>query len=730
MAIDLAGRHFLKELDFTAEEFAVLVELAAELKAAKKAGHRDAAAARQEHRADLREDLHPHPLRLRGRRRRPGRLHARIWTRPARRSATRSPSKDTARVLGRMFDAIEYRGDSQAAVEELAAYAGVPVYNGLTDDWHPTQMLADVLTMTEHSDKPLERDRLRLPRRRPLQHGQLLPGHRRAAGHGRPDRRAPRPTGRPRTSSRRRASSPRRAAPGSRSPRTSPRACGAPTSSPPTSGSRWASPRRCGTSGSRAAAVRRDMDVLRATGNADVKFLHCLPAFHDLGTDVGREIHERHGPDRRWRSPTRSSSRRTRRLRPGREPAAHHQGAAGRHARPERHDQSDPHAEGGMTEIDKDRPGRGHISCARPRSSASARWSAPGSSRCSARRARSPAPRSGCRSSSRDHRRAPGLLVRQARRPLSVRGGPARVRQPGLRRGPLHRDLAWLVWRTPSSRRWSPCPSAATRARCSPTATRSGSKVFAALIIVVMTALNIAGSRLVAARPERHRLRRRSASSRCSRSSRSPTSTRRCSPRPAIRRCQDIFSSVALTFFAFLGFGIVTFTAKDLRDPRAAAHRRCTSPSGIATVDLRRGLARRLRDADRGRGDRVGRYGARGRRPAVLGHSGLLAHEGDRPVRHGRRDERRACTRRPACPSSWRRTASSRPSWAGGSADGPSACSSPRARRIALAVGFGLSAIASIGSAVALLVFMLITIGHLRIRAGHGRLGLRPGPGV
>lgn len=62
--------------------------------------------------------------------------------------------KDTARVLGRMFDAIEYRGSDQAKVEELAAYAGVPVYNGLTDDWHPTQMLADMLTMVEHSDKP------------------------------------------------------------------------------------------------------------------------------------------------------------------------------------------------------------------------------------------------------------------------------------------------------------------------------------------------------------------------------------------------------------------------------------------------------------------------------------------------------------------------------------------------------------------------------------------------
>jgi len=63
--------------------------------------------------------------------------------------------KDTARVLGRMFDAIEYRGASQTGVEELAKWAGVPVYNGLTDEYHPTQMLADVMTMREHSDKPI-----------------------------------------------------------------------------------------------------------------------------------------------------------------------------------------------------------------------------------------------------------------------------------------------------------------------------------------------------------------------------------------------------------------------------------------------------------------------------------------------------------------------------------------------------------------------------------------------
>jgi ornithine carbamoyltransferase len=63
--------------------------------------------------------------------------------------------KDTARVLGRMYDAIEYRGYAQEIVEELAKYAGVPVYNGLTDEFHPTQMLADIMTMHEFSDKPI-----------------------------------------------------------------------------------------------------------------------------------------------------------------------------------------------------------------------------------------------------------------------------------------------------------------------------------------------------------------------------------------------------------------------------------------------------------------------------------------------------------------------------------------------------------------------------------------------
>ena len=89
---------------------------------------------------------------------------------------------DTARVLGRMFDGIEFRGFAPGRPSSSSpTHAGVPVWNGLTDDWHPTQMLADVLTMTEHHDGPLEDIALLLPRRRPQQRRPLAAGHRRAA---------------------------------------------------------------------------------------------------------------------------------------------------------------------------------------------------------------------------------------------------------------------------------------------------------------------------------------------------------------------------------------------------------------------------------------------------------------------------------------------------------------------------------------------------------------------
>ena len=98
--------------------------------------------------------------------------------------------KDTARVLGRTFDGIEYRGFAQETVEILAEYAGVPVWNGLTNEFHPTQILADVLTMTEHSDKHLGEIAYYLPGRRAEQHGELADGRRVQVRDGRPAVRA------------------------------------------------------------------------------------------------------------------------------------------------------------------------------------------------------------------------------------------------------------------------------------------------------------------------------------------------------------------------------------------------------------------------------------------------------------------------------------------------------------------------------------------------------------
>ncbi len=155
MAFNLRNRSFLKELDFTPEELKFLLKLAADLKAAKYGGYEQP--------------------RLKGKN------IALIFEKTSTRTRCafevaaydqgahvtylgpegsqighKESMKDTARVLGRMYDGIEYRGFGQERVEELAKYAGVPVWNGLTNEFHPTQFLADALTMIEHANKPME----------------------------------------------------------------------------------------------------------------------------------------------------------------------------------------------------------------------------------------------------------------------------------------------------------------------------------------------------------------------------------------------------------------------------------------------------------------------------------------------------------------------------------------------------------------------------------------------
>ncbi|MEU9093486.1 ornithine carbamoyltransferase [Streptomyces sp. NPDC087901] len=294
MAIDLAGRHFLKELDFTAEEFRGLIALAAELKAAKKSG--------------------TEVQQLRGRNialifeKTSTRTRCAFEVAAADQGASTTyldPSgsqmghkesvKDTARVLGRMFDGIEYRGDSQDAVEELAAYGGVPVFNGLTDDWHPTQMLADVLTMTEHSEKSLERMAFAYlgDARFNMGNSYLVTG----ALLGM-DVRIVAP----------KAYWPAEAVVAQARELAAVSGATVTLTEDVSEGVRgadfvatdvWVSmgePKEVWDERIAALAPYAvTMDVLRATGNSGVKFLHCLPAFHDLGTKVGREIHARHG---------------------------------------------------------------------------------------------------------------------------------------------------------------------------------------------------------------------------------------------------------------------------------------------------------------------------------------------------------------------------------------------------------------------------------------------------
>lgn len=156
MAFNLKNRHFLKELDFTPQEIRFLLDLSFELKKAKYAGteqprlkgknivllfEKDSTRTRCAFEvAALDQGAHVTYLGPSG-----------------SQMGKKESMKDTARVLGRMYDGIEYRGYGQHIVEALAQYSGVPVWNGLTNEFHPTQMLADFMTMMEHTDKPLNK---------------------------------------------------------------------------------------------------------------------------------------------------------------------------------------------------------------------------------------------------------------------------------------------------------------------------------------------------------------------------------------------------------------------------------------------------------------------------------------------------------------------------------------------------------------------------------------------
>ena len=154
MTVNLKNRHFLKLLDFSPEEIQYFLDLAAQLKADKKAGCEKQTLKgknialifeKTSTRTRCSFEVAAHDQGA----------HVTYLGPTGSQIGIKESMKDTARVLGRMFDGIEYRGFGQSIVEELAQYAGVPVWNGLTNEFHPTQILADFLTIREHTNKPL-----------------------------------------------------------------------------------------------------------------------------------------------------------------------------------------------------------------------------------------------------------------------------------------------------------------------------------------------------------------------------------------------------------------------------------------------------------------------------------------------------------------------------------------------------------------------------------------------
>jgi len=296
MPVNLSNRSFLKELDFTPTEWRMLLGLAAELKAAKRAG--------------------TETPRLRGRN------IALIFEKTSTRTRCafevaahdqgahvtfldpgssqlghKESVEDTARVLGRFYDGLEYRGFAQEHVETLARYAGVPVWNGLSDEWHPTQTLCDMLTMREHTVKHDNEITFAYlgDARNNMGNSLLVTG----AMLGM-DVRMVAPTGRWNTDDVIKEARRLAEITGARVTHTEDVAEGV-RGADFLYTDVWLSMGEPKDKWDERIALLRpyqvNQDVIRATGNRDVKFMHCLPAFHNRRTRVGEEIYEHTGLD-------------------------------------------------------------------------------------------------------------------------------------------------------------------------------------------------------------------------------------------------------------------------------------------------------------------------------------------------------------------------------------------------------------------------------------------------
>ena len=295
MTHPLHGRSFLKELDFTPQEWVSLLDLSAELKAAKKAGTERQALVGK----NIALIFEKTSTRTRCA------FEVAAFDQGARvtyldptgsQLGHKESVADTARVLGRFYDGIEFRGSKQEHVETLAELSGVPVWNGLTDDWHPTQMLADQLTMREHSGGKADADIVLAyvgDARNNVANSTLIS----AAMLGM-DVRMVAPT----------ALLPDAAVvaqaeriaeqTGARITLTDDVAVGV-KDADFVSTDVWLSMGEPEEAWDERIAQLKDYqvnaDLMALTGNPDAKFMHCLPAFHDRNTGVGAEIFEKTG---------------------------------------------------------------------------------------------------------------------------------------------------------------------------------------------------------------------------------------------------------------------------------------------------------------------------------------------------------------------------------------------------------------------------------------------------
>ena len=290
--MSMRGRSFLQETDLTVEEWEGLLTLAAELKAAKRAGT-EQQRLRGKNLALIFEKTSTRTRCAFEVAAYDQGAHTTVLDPSGSQIGHKESMKDTARVLGRMYDGIEYRGSAQRLVEQLAQYSGVPVWNGLTDEWHPTQSLCDVLTIREHvrADRPAV---AYLGDARNNVGNSLLVGGAMAGM----DVRIVAPTELQNDEAvvaQARALAEQTGGSVTLTTDVAEGVAGADVVYTDV----WVSMGEPKEVWDERIALLRDYavtsDVLRATGKPDVRFMHCLPAFHDRETVVGEDLYQRTG---------------------------------------------------------------------------------------------------------------------------------------------------------------------------------------------------------------------------------------------------------------------------------------------------------------------------------------------------------------------------------------------------------------------------------------------------